>query len=170
MDSGHPGPRSAGAVAKALRRPKSLRDLVELTAGGEGEIRTHEPRKGPPVFKTGAFNRSATSPYNLILPDLAWPCVAPRAAHSAHLRNATGSFYNFFVRSLMAHDDGSLNAARVRIDGSGSRDFQRALNSYLRRLMQLADVCIGVMCQRLAFRLTKEKAPFRGLLSCDPAF
>jgi hypothetical protein len=156
--------------------------------GGEGEIRTHEPRKGPPVFKTGAFNRSATSPYNLILPDLAWPCVAPRAAHSAHLRNATSSFYNFFVRSLMAHDDGSLDAARVRIDGSGSRDFQRALNSYLRRmlgnklkevkmsnsesdpLMQLADVCIGVMCQRLAFRLTKEKAPFRGLLSCDPAF
>ena len=47
--------------------------------GGEGEIRTHEPRKGPPVFKTGAFNRSATSPYNLILPDLAWPRVAPRA-------------------------------------------------------------------------------------------
>ena len=129
--------------------------------GGEGEIRTHEPRKGPPVFKTGAFNRSATSPYNLILPDLAWPCVAPRAAHSAHLRNDTSSFYNFFVRSLMAHDDGSLDAARVRIDGSGSRDFQRALNSYLRRmlgnklkevkmsnsesdpLMQLADVCIG---------------------------
>ncbi len=32
--------------------------------GGEGEIRTHEPRKGPPVFKTGAFNRSATSPLN----------------------------------------------------------------------------------------------------------
>jgi hypothetical protein len=30
--------------------------------GGEGEIRTHEPRKGPPVFKTGAINRSATSP------------------------------------------------------------------------------------------------------------
>jgi Zn-dependent protease with chaperone function len=31
--------------------------------GGEGEIRTHEPREGPPVFKTGAINRSATSPY-----------------------------------------------------------------------------------------------------------
>ena len=34
--------------------------------GGEGEIRTHEPRKGPPVFKTGAFNRSATSPILII--------------------------------------------------------------------------------------------------------
>ena len=30
--------------------------------GGEGEIRTLEARKGLPVFKTGAFNRSATSP------------------------------------------------------------------------------------------------------------
>ena len=44
------------------------RRIVELTAefGGEGEIRTHEPRKGLPVFKTGAFNRSATSPNNKI--------------------------------------------------------------------------------------------------------
>jgi hypothetical protein len=31
--------------------------------GGEGEIRTRDPRKGMPVFKTGAFNRSATSPF-----------------------------------------------------------------------------------------------------------
>ena len=30
--------------------------------GGEGEIRTHGPREGTPVFKTGAINRSATSP------------------------------------------------------------------------------------------------------------
>ena len=30
--------------------------------GGEGEIRTHETREGPPGFKTGAFNHSATSP------------------------------------------------------------------------------------------------------------
>jgi hypothetical protein len=30
--------------------------------GGEGGIRTHEPREGSPVFKTGAINRSATSP------------------------------------------------------------------------------------------------------------
>jgi len=30
--------------------------------GGGGEIRTHEGRKPLPVFKTGAFNRSATPP------------------------------------------------------------------------------------------------------------
>ena len=31
--------------------------------GGEGRIRTHGPVNGAPVFKTGAFDRSATSPY-----------------------------------------------------------------------------------------------------------
>jgi hypothetical protein len=31
--------------------------------GGEGGIRTHGPREGTPVFKTGAINRSATSPH-----------------------------------------------------------------------------------------------------------
>ena len=30
--------------------------------GGWGGIRTHETLAGPPVFKTGAFNRSATHP------------------------------------------------------------------------------------------------------------
>jgi hypothetical protein len=30
--------------------------------GGWGGIRTHETREGLPVFKTGAFNRSATHP------------------------------------------------------------------------------------------------------------
>jgi hypothetical protein len=35
--------------------------------GGEGEIRTHGTREGSPVFKTGAINRSATSPIEVIV-------------------------------------------------------------------------------------------------------
>ena len=63
IDSGHPGPRAARAVAKVLRRPKSLPAILSNSRfGGEGEIRTHEGREALPVFKTGAFNRSATSP------------------------------------------------------------------------------------------------------------
>ncbi len=50
--------RSANALFTLFRDPSSGSSQI----GGEGEIRTHEPRKGPPVFKTGAFNRSATSP------------------------------------------------------------------------------------------------------------
>ena len=32
-------------------------------SGGEGGIRTHDGLAPMPVFKTGAFNRSATSPF-----------------------------------------------------------------------------------------------------------
>ncbi len=39
---------------------KELRD-------GAGEIRTHETLSGPPVFKTGAFNHSATAPSGIKL-------------------------------------------------------------------------------------------------------
>ena len=35
--------------------------FLEAT-GGESGIRTHETREGLPVFKTGAFNRSAICP------------------------------------------------------------------------------------------------------------
>ncbi len=34
----------------------------EEAYGGRGGIRTHEALSGLPVFKTGAFNRSATLP------------------------------------------------------------------------------------------------------------
>ena len=34
-------------------------------SGGWGGIRTHETLAGLPVFKTGAFNRSATHPWQL---------------------------------------------------------------------------------------------------------
>jgi hypothetical protein len=40
-------------------------EAAHQTAGvssGQGGIRTHETREGLPVFKTGAFNRSATCP------------------------------------------------------------------------------------------------------------
>lgn len=33
-----------------------------IESGGRGRIRTHGPREGPPVFKTGAIGHSATLP------------------------------------------------------------------------------------------------------------
>lgn len=89
--------------------------------------------------------------------------VRKEMLHGYQLRTQADSFYSYFVKMLIAHDDGALSAARVRIDGSGSREFQRSLGSYLRRelgnrlkevrmsdsardpLMQLADMCIGAV-------------------------
>src|SRR5882757_453913 len=60
---------------------------ILIFIGGEGEIRTHEPRKGPPVFKTGAFNRSATSPAGCgaILPDKIHLRPAAKPLNRGHL-------------------------------------------------------------------------------------
>jgi hypothetical protein len=43
----------------SLDEPAHRRHTTER---GESGIRTHEPREGPSVFKTDAFNRSAISP------------------------------------------------------------------------------------------------------------
>src|SRR5687767_13348406 len=47
---------------RGLFEVRKMRAFAYFYSGGEGEIRTPEPREGLPVFKTGAINRSATSP------------------------------------------------------------------------------------------------------------
>ncbi len=53
-------------------------DFFEPQLGGGGEIRTHEGLATLPVFKTGAFNRSATPPSgaNYMLMTLAVSCAS----------------------------------------------------------------------------------------------
>jgi hypothetical protein len=64
IDSGHPGPRPAGAL-RASKIASAILSNSQASVGGEGEIRTHGDIAITPVFKTGAFNRSATSPIPL---------------------------------------------------------------------------------------------------------
>jgi hypothetical protein len=89
--------------------------------------------------------------------------VRKDAPHNEFLQRSTDGFYNHCAKLLMANDAGTLHAASVRIDGRGSREFQRTLGSYFRRelgarvrdikmcdsardpLMQLADMCIGAI-------------------------
>ena len=48
-----------------LQKKRHTRRLGDI--GGSGEIRTHDGRKPTPVFKTGAFNHSATLPIGHLL-------------------------------------------------------------------------------------------------------
>jgi hypothetical protein len=80
------------------------------------------------------------------------------------LRTQTDVFYNYFLGQLLKHDNGLLQGARVKLDGSGSAAFRKALTSYLRQqakagqikkfsfadsarddLIQLADMCAGAI-------------------------
>lgn len=86
--------------------------------------------------------------------------------YSPYLRTNTGSFYNYFVKMLMQYDNNALLNATIKVDGSGDREFKRALNSYLRNelgenkikkfklvdskkdnLIQLADMVIGAVAR-----------------------
>jgi len=62
--------------------------------------------------------------------------VDKSAIYSETLRERKDRFYNFFVRQLLAHDNGVLTNARVKIDGSGDRTFKKELGAYLRRQLQ----------------------------------
>ncbi len=84
--------------------------------------------------------------------------------YSDHLRETPERFYSYFLRLMMEHDGGALVGARVKVDGSGDREFKQALNAYLRRhlaagkvnnvkfadsardnLIQLADMAAGAI-------------------------
>lgn len=84
--------------------------------------------------------------------------------YSPLLRDNTQSFYNYFVQMLMQHDDGILDNASIKIDGSGDKEFKKALTAYLRQqvgshkiakfrfidsekdnLIQLADMVAGAI-------------------------
>lgn len=92
--------------------------------------------------------------------------VEKRFVYSSFLRQNKNNCYNFFVRNLMTHDDNCLKNASIKIDGSGNREFQRAMLTYLRNqigsnklckfkavdsrkdnLIQLADMTVGAIAR-----------------------
>ena len=92
--------------------------------------------------------------------------VQKATLYSGHLRTNSDSFYNFFVQTMLKHDNGTLAGAKIKIDGSGDREFKNALSKYLKRhlgdgkvkdikfvdsrsdnLIQLADMCAGAIAR-----------------------
>jgi hypothetical protein len=93
--------------------------------------------------------------------------VEKQAIYSQFLRCNNECFYNFFVRNLILYNGDCLVNATVKIDGSGNREFQRAMSSYLKKhvgsdkinkiklidskkdnLIQLADMVVGAIARK----------------------
>jgi len=74
---------------------------------------------------------AAVSPFDF---DVHALVVDKSKIHSTRLRSDDDTFYNYFLRQLLTHCD-VLQNARIKIDGSGNREFRRHLNAYLRRML-----------------------------------
>lgn len=101
--------------------------------------------------------------------------VRKEIIYSPRLKADKDKFYEYFVKMMMAHDNGVLNNARIVIDGSGDREFRQRLNTALRRkigagtikdvrfkdsksdvLIQLADMCAGAIAR--SYRIDRANA------------
>lgn len=110
--------------------------------------------------------------------------VDKSAVYSGELRARKMSFYNYFVKLLLQHDNGALCNARIKIDGSGDRSFRNELNSYLRRqlaadkirsvkfadssrdsLVQLADMVAGAILRSYRTEDRKNANRWRQMLT-----
>lgn len=112
-------------------------DEAERTSAAIAEARTELRVK--PEFKFSKCSSAvrdgffhAVAPFDFRIRALV---IDKARIYSSYLRTTPDSFYNFFVRMLMSHDGGLLKGANVKIDGSGDREFKRALESYLRQQM-----------------------------------
>lgn len=102
--------------------------------------------------------------------------------YSNNLRCNKETFYNYFVRQLLSHDNDVLRGARVKIDGSGDREFKRELSKYLKdqcghkiahikfaeshrdNLIQLADMVAGAIYRSCMARERKDSYRWREML------
>ncbi|MBI4826133.1 MAG: DUF3800 domain-containing protein [Nitrospirae bacterium] len=57
--------------------------------------------------------------------------------YGKELRASKESFYNYAIKTVLKYHGGTINNARLRIDGRGDRNFKRALSSYLKRELNL---------------------------------
>ena len=97
---------------------------------------------------------------------------------SPTLRKEKGKFYNYFVGTVLQHNNGAISEAHLQVDGSGDREFKRAFTTYVREkagrgvirklsfrnsrandLIQLADMVAGAFLR--AYHPTKGDVQFR---------
>jgi hypothetical protein len=112
----------------------------------------------------------AVKPYDFEV----WALVADKTViRSENLRRNDHKFYGHFIKSLL-NGGAFLQNARVKIDGSGDREFKQHLQNYLRRsttdgaiasvkfsdsgkdnLIQLADMVVGALAR--SYRADEER-------------
>lgn len=147
-----------------------FRDLKQAEATNETITELKKLLKVNPEFK---FSKTRSEIKNKFFDSVCQHNFEVRALvvdktkiYSHQLRSNTNAFYNYFLKSLMQHDGDILQNASIKIDGSGDKEFKKALTTYLRQsigqfkikkfkfvnsrndnLIQLADMIVGAIAR-----------------------
>ena len=170
-ESGDPGFKVSKGSSPTFVVAMVIFDNFKQAEGASAAIeKAKETLRVKPEFKFNKCHHSvkdgffqAVLPFNFTVRALV---VIKDKVYSPNLRSNTDGFYNFFVQSLMKHDNDSLQGARIKIDGSGDRKFRKELSTYLRgqlgegkiqnlkfadsrrdNLIQLADMTVGAVAR-----------------------
>ena len=68
---------------------------------------------------------------------------------SNELKNNKDSFYSYAIKLVLQHSDGEILNARIKIDGSGDREFRRSFMTYLRKQLNSKNKKIIKNCKLL---------------------
>lgn len=165
-----------------------FRDFQEAERASLAITETRERLRVKPEFKFNKCHPNARDgffqamvPFDFAVRALV---VEKTRIYSDNLRENKERFYNYFVQLLLKHDDELLQGARVKIDGSGDREFKRELERYLRaqcqagkiasvkfaeshrdNLIQLADMAAGAIARSYREDDRKDAYRWRNMLA-----
>jgi hypothetical protein len=169
-ESGDPGFRVAdGSSPFFVAVMVIFRDPKEAAACSRA-IRDLVPRKGYDEFKFSKCHPAVRDEFFRLVKRFDFTVraivVEKSKIYSPRLKNNKEAFYQYFVKCMVKNNDGSVEGARILIDGSGERRFRQELKAHLRRhcprgtikdlrfkdsvsdpLVQLADMCAGAIAR-----------------------
>lgn len=67
--------------------------------------------------------------------------VDKKVIKSDHLITMHRNFYNYIINMVLTHSNGTIRDAKVRIDGSGSREYKQAMQVYLKYQSNSSEFC-----------------------------
>lgn len=73
--------------------------------------------------------------------------VDKKLIYSHELKNKKESFYAYFIKEVLKHSSHTIFEAKIRIDGSGDREFKKQFFTYLRRELNVHENNIMKNCK-----------------------
>ncbi|MBU0649093.1 DUF3800 domain-containing protein [Patescibacteria group bacterium] len=73
--------------------------------------------------------------------------VDKSAIYSDELKSNKNSFYAYFIKEVLKYSNNTISDAKVRMDGSGGRNFRKNFFTYLRRELNTDDKKIMRNCK-----------------------